>query len=209
MQLAKTQKSQEKIDTGSGWWRCWGTGSRHKWLDLHMYEYMCLSVYKVQPHNSRARLRPKLRKSSQHCHFSACFSFFYFFFLWKFIKKQLWLCWGPSPRANLTRSQAQQQHKQQQDPRDETVEKEGGVEGATPIATVGSVSQSVSQTEYAYQLPFSPPLVIHPFINTQRRQLLFLLRDFLVYLWIAVNLIPPIRWLCATTIATIKGTTKG
>lgn len=38
----------------------------------------------------------------------------------------LTLRWGPSPRANLTRSQAQQQHKQQQDPRDETVARRGG-----------------------------------------------------------------------------------
>lgn len=105
MQLAKTERTQEKIDTGSGWWRCWLGALAVDINDLIcicMSTYVCLPVYKVQtqPHNSRARLRPKLRKSSQHCHFSACFSFF-FFFLWKFIKKQLWLCAGAQARARI------------------------------------------------------------------------------------------------------------
>lgn len=195
MQLAKTQNTQGKIDTGSGCWGCWGTVAVdiNDLICICICTHVCICLYIRSNPTAVARLRPKLRKSSQHCHFSACFSFF-FFFLWKFIKKQLWICWGPSPRANLTRSQAQQQHKQRQDPRDERRDKGCRGEGGNAHSYRG-VCQSDRDsvlTSCHFACLFS---VIHPFINTQRRQLLFLLRDFLVYLWIAVNLIPPIRWL--------------
>lgn len=58
-----------------------------------------------------SRLRPKLRKSSQHCHFSACFSYFSSFSMEIYQEITLTLS-GDRVRANLTRSQAQQ-HKQQ------------------------------------------------------------------------------------------------
>lgn len=165
MQLAKTQNTQGKIDTGSGCWRCWGTVAVdiNDLICICICTHVCICLYIRSNPTAVARLRPKLRKSSQHCHFSACFSFF-FYFLWKFIKKQLWICWGPSPRANLTRSQAQQQHKQQQDPRDERRSKGWRRGGATPIATVGSVSQTetVCLPAAIFRAPF--PLFIHSLI---------------------------------------------
>lgn len=122
---------------------------------VHMY--VCLPVYKVQPqpHNSRARLRPKLRKSSQHCHFSACFSFFSFF-LWKFIKKQLWLCAGAQARARIWHVAKRNNNINSNKTLGMRRWQGGRGTGRGNAHSCRGVCQSVSQTQYAYQLPFSP-----------------------------------------------------
>lgn len=169
MQLAKTEKTQEKIDTGSGWWRCWLGALAVDINDLIcicMSTYVCLSVYKVQPqpHNSRARLRPKLRKSSQHCHFSACFSFFFLFFYGNLSRNNFDFAgaqacariWHVAKRNNNINSNKTLGMRRRQG---------GRGTGRGNAHSYRGVCQSVSQTQYAYQLPFSPLFPRYSFIH--------------------------------------------
>lgn len=124
---------------------------------------VCLSVCKVQPHNSRARLRPKLRKSSQHCHFSACFSFFIFFygnlsrnnfdFAGAQARARIWHVAKRNNNINSNKTLGMRQWK-----------RGDGRRGATPIATVGSVSQTDRQSMLTSCHFPRPSLFIHSLI---------------------------------------------
>lgn len=196
MQLAKTQNTQGKIDTGSGCWGCWGTVAVdiNDLICICICTHVCIYLYIRSNPTAVARLRPKLRKSSQHCHFSACFSFFFFFFYGNLSRNNFEFA-GAQARARIWHVAKRNNNINS----NKTLGMRGVARGGRGRGGNAHSYRGVCQsdrdsvlTSCHFGCPFS---VIHPFINTQRRQLLFLLRDFLVYLWIAVNLIPPIRWL--------------
>lgn len=165
MQLAKTQNTQGKIDTGSGCWGCWGTVA----VDINDLICICICthvriyLYIRSNPTAVARLRPKLRKSSQHCHFSACFSFFFFFY--GNLSRNNFEFAGAQARARIWHVAKRNNNINS----NKTLGMRGGTRGvggrgATPIATVGSVSQTETVCLPAAILPASFPLFIHSLI---------------------------------------------